>query len=175
MARAAKSRGSIDFSITVDPSPATVARKLKFLPKKFKSFKPAWRKIAPHLAAGIRENIRSRGAALGEPWLGPKKAYTQRKVREGHSPRQLVRTGELVSKVTDPSSIVRMTNNMVAFGVKNLPYARAVNWSYTHGGRLFFGWNPKMKEHATGILDDHVGDTLVKIADEIFKTTARSE
>lgn len=162
----------------IDPSPGSLSKIAGGLGKDLSNYRPAWRLIAPIIAAGIARNIQSRGGALGETWPRENRNYQRRKAREGKGRVELVVSGKLLADMTTLAGIQSMTAKRLVFGTKQ-KYARAVNFGFaTDRGktqirpRKFAGWNDSMKQEAGEVLDLFVRELLVAASDRL-KNVAR--
>lgn len=162
-------KGDYRVKFVVDPSPLAMAKVIGGLGKEFSDWRPAWRRLVPHLAAGIRQNIDSRGSTLSRPWPATHPRYAQRKARRGFGRIDLVLSGKLVAEATSPNSVVSMTPRRVSFGTQ-LPYARAVQFGKgKKSGRSFMGWNSRMLQHAREIMNDHAATLIARASDRISR------
>lgn len=174
MARRSRSTGLIAFKLTVDPSPALLAKAYGLAAKEFSDWRPAWKRMIPHLQQGIRRNFSSRGGALGNAWPSVDPAYDVRKRREGGGRAQLVLTGAMFRDATGPSAVQKITKSHIEYGIDTHPQARSLNFGRTRSGsgrrvkkKPFMGWNPQMDAALLRETDDHARFLLNKLADTI--------
>ncbi len=168
------SKGAFNFGVTINPSPAELAKRFGIATKRFSDYRPAFRLIVPHLATGIGQNIKTRGASIGETWPSQGAswhlAYLRRKQRGGYGVADLILTRRVYNQVTSPTEgLLSMGRMSVRFG-SDLPYARAVNFGMAAKGarrRMFMGWSAQMKADTEEILDEYTRLLLEELADEV--------
>lgn len=166
------------YQIKIDPSPVKLAALIGGLGKEFNDWRPAWRRLAPHMAAGIAENFQTQGGAIGESWPPLTDRYVTRKARGGGGRATLVLSGKLLAEATSPQGVVSMTGIALRFGT-SIPYSRAMNFGFTPKGgrggvprRPFMGWNQNMKDAALEAMNDHASDLLDRAAKRIDELRA---
>lgn len=167
-------KGTFNLGITVNPSPEKLAQAFGVASKRFGDFRPAFRRIAPHLARGLAQNIRSRGASIGESWpsteAGWAAEYQKRKQRGGYGAQSLLRSRMLYNQLTSPTAgVLSMGRKVLRFG-SDLPYARAINFgsgANSNRRRMFMGWSDQMKNAAESELSAYVHELLAMLADDI--------
>lgn len=168
------SKGAFNFGVTVNPSPAQLAKAFGVASKRFGDYRPAFRVIVPHLAAGIGQNIKSRGATIGETWPSQSAswhaAYLRRKQRGGFGVADLILTRRVFQQVTSPTEgLLSMGRMTLRFG-SDQPYARAVNFGMRSKGarrRMFMGWSEQMKRDTEEILDQYTRLLLGELVDDV--------
>ena len=166
----------VDFKKRIDifPSPKVFERQFGVkIPKRLMDFKPAFRRLAPFVARGIRANIQSRGANIGEKWdlkAESYPAYVERKRREGFSRLDLHRTGNTVKDITNPKAIVSLTKRQMSFGVKGAEYEHVPRLNFglrLKYARPFMGWSDRMLRDTDKVMGDHAEKIIQDAAKEI--------
>lgn len=166
--RRLKAKGDSAISLVVDPDPRQWAKSLAGLRKGFDDFRPALIPIATVIARGHAANINSHGALLNAKWPKPSPEYTLAKRKRGFGTASLILTHRLWTEATriGGRSIVALTNKKVSVGVRDVPYARAVQFKHKYS---FVGWNSQMRTAAQQILDAYVDGQIERAMAEAAK------
>lgn len=147
MVRRRVAGSDLRFSITIDPSPAAMARFTRDGAGGLGDWRPLFRAMVPILRSELRSNFLGRGNKL-DPWPTPSEAYAARKAREGFGSTDMVRTGETLEQLTGPP--LSMTKTTLTMGV-HTPQARSLQWGNRKAGikrRAIVGWTPRMQRAA---------------------------
>lgn len=151
-ARRAAGKGRVSITVFVDPPLAKLAKQFRELSDEVKDFRPAWKKLAPWIAKGIRQLIMSRGSIINEQWPPLSKSYSKRRGSGGRAPATLMRTGYLMAAATSPvkgQGILSIGKKMLRYGVR-APQARAINFGYYDSTQERFAGRSKSKARRVG-------------------------
>jgi len=133
---------------------------------KLKDWRPAWKRLLPHLADGLRDNINSQGGRLGRSWAPLTMAWRRRKQRLGKGRAPLVFSGKLLSLVSSPRRGKRsLTKKRLKFG-PNKKYQFVQHFGDKRGNlpeREYIAWNTKMDKRRQQIMDQHMVKALLGI------------
>ncbi len=166
-------KGDFRQRIRVDPSLKAFARQLGEIPKELNDYRPAWRQLAVFMARGIKENIQSRGASIGESWAPLTKEYEIRKKQDGFGRMELQRTGQTVAELTSPRSTVSLTKRRVSFGVRGKKWAHVPSLNFglnLEHARPFMGWSRSMVAANDRVMTQHAEGVLKRAADKISRS-----
>lgn len=109
--------GTLPKLVITAPSLMKVAKVLEGSPRRFSDFRPAWQQLLPFLAEGLEQNLKSGGDSLGArfPELATSTAAFRQRI--GLGTQILIRRGDLLSNVANPSSAKRqLTRSMLRVG-----------------------------------------------------------
>ena len=136
------------FSITVDPSPAQLARYAGAVGTPLSDWRPVFVRLVPIFQGEFRANFASKGARLEKPWDPLKKTYARRKAKSGRGSSIAVLTGETRDQLTGPP--MKMTKTTLIMGV-DTPQGRVLQYGsrkQNTGARTIIGWTQRMKDAA---------------------------
>lgn len=150
----------------VDPSPRAIAKQMRFLGREFRSWRPAWRQALPWIVAGVRENFRSEGSTLGDPWEPLARATWRRKLAAGQGGGPLVGTGTNILNPISGGGVVQMTATRLRYGLTS-SIANIQHHGTKDGrlpGRRFVAWSPVMEAATMRALEQYARYLLRKAA-----------
>jgi hypothetical protein len=174
MARSAGAfSGRIAVRVDMTPPPPLLRRMCEAASEAYADLRPAWRRLVPRVAEGIRENFSTRGRSLGVPWFPLTRAYIERKRRKGQSSAELLATRRLFNTVTSEQGVLSLTRSSLQFGVRlsEFPQAGALNFGHfdtKQPARPFIfsaeaGVNPATKMAATEELERLSQEILTRL------------
>lgn len=163
------------FTMIANPSHRAISSIVKDLGREFRSWRPAFKAMAPFVLRGIDENVRSQGRTIGAQWA-PLAASTQRrKARLGRGRGPLIGTGENIADRTSSGSGVtlKITATKMKLGLDGL-VANVAHFGRKNGRqppRRFVDWSPAMEAAALAAMEAH-GRRLVAKASARMQAAA---
>lgn len=159
-------QGDVRVSFQVKPSPAALERAYTGAAEAFQDWRPALRKIAPLIAAGIGANIATQGATSGEgSWPRLNETYLHRKLRAGFAPIPMIRTGGLAAEATKTRP-VSLGKKHVSMGIRG-DLAKRGAWLQFKRGMWFIGINPTTQVQIETHLIAYMQEVLDGVARDI--------
>jgi len=152
--------GSISVRLEFDPPAKELAKRYDFLKNEILDMRPAWKRLLPKLRTIARKQISSRGSAAGEVWPPWKESYAKRRPNGA----MMILTGRLLNSLTVDGE-VSLTKAKLRFGVKDIPYARAVYFGSPKQGiasRKFIVATPEVVKVATAEVNRRIEEVLAQ-------------
>ena len=172
MARRA-SKGASDFrgrSLEINPSPAELAATYHGMADKLEDFSALWPRLASQLGLGITQNIKARGATIGERWPQPNRKYARRKLREGFGSTDMVSSGAAVQALGN-GTIIRSGKRFLSVGLQGGIAERVIGAHFGYPGgprpRRFMGFSSQMTSATQRIMDGHIEELTRTAAAEL--------
>lgn len=160
-----------DFVMIANPSHRAIAKVMGDLGRKFRTWRPAFKAMAPFVLKGIDENVRAQGRTIGETWA-PLAASTQRRrARLGRGRGPLIDTGAHIAHRTGSGSgvTIKMTATKMKLGLDGL-IPNVQHFGRRDGklpARRFMDWNPMMEAAALTAMEAHSRRLIAEAAAQI--------
>lgn len=166
---------AFEFKVVIDPSPRALARILGEK-KRWRDWRPSWRRSLPAIASGLARNIRGQGAPIGSRWPALSSETLKRRGRSGRGRAALVATGQLLAQISSTSGGARggrrsLTRGRVRFGI---PASKTYGYVQQFGSktrripaRPFIGWNTPMRNAVLDQMEAQAKRQVAEIAREI--------
>ena len=127
-----------------------IPKALRTLRGELLDYREAFKEMPPILAAGIAQNIGTKGGAINERWKQSDEEYKDRKKKAGKGSKQFIFSGDVKNQVTAPrGGKVRIAKRTLTWGTKKLPYARALNFKKL----AYWGLSDQIKVKIQNIMD----------------------
>lgn len=161
---------SVSFTILADPSPRAIARELRALGREFRTWRPAFRAMAPYLARGLAGNLSTAGGSIGAHWAPLRPDTLQRKARLGRDRRVLVGTGATFAEPLASGGAIKLSAVRMRIGVPSGKVAGVQTYGSRKRGipaRSVLGWTAAMQHAAELEMERYAREMLRRAADSI--------